>query len=192
MATHRLTGSLPFYRGAQGMTGAVLGGWQLNGILSLQSGFPFTVVTSEDYNRDGVMTDRPNAVTAIGKVVADGPAQFLNGSFGGPENWSSLFRPAPAGTTPMLGRNTFRGPGYGVIDASLFKEFGVRKVGDSSLRVQFRAEAFNLTNRVNLRGVTNSLGTFSAITQRWSNVNFGRSVAAFEGRQIQFALKLLS
>lgn len=190
-ATHRLAGTfiweLPFFRNSKGLTQAVLGGWQLNGILSLQSGFPFTVITSEDYNRDGVMTDRPNAVTAIDRVVGTSPKAFLDGVFGGPENWSNLFRPAPLGSTPLLGRNTFRGPGYAVIDASLFKQFRLSE----RLRIQFRTEMFNLTNRVNLRGVTNSLGTFSAATQRWSNVNFGRSVAAFEGRQIQFALKIL-
>jgi hypothetical protein len=190
-ATHRLAGTfiyeLPFFRGSRGLTNTVLGGWQLNGILSLQSGFPFTVITSEDYNRDGVATDRPNPVTAIPRTYASGPKAFSDGVFGGPENWTALFRPAPFGSTPLLGRNTFRGPGYGTLDASLFKEF---RAGERA-RVQFRTEMFNLTNRVNLRAPANSLGTFNATTQRWSNVNFGRSTLAFEGRQIQFALKIL-
>src|SRR5262249_30659972 len=115
-ATHRLAGTfiweLPFFRGSQGMARTALRGLPLNGILSLQSGFPFTVVSSEDYNRDGITTDRPNPAAAIGKGVGDGPKQFLDGVFGGPENWSNLFRPAPLGTTSQLGRNTFRGPGY--------------------------------------------------------------------------------
>jgi hypothetical protein len=43
---------------------------------------------------------------------------------------------------------------------------------------------------VNVRNVSNSLGTFNATTRLWSNNNFGRSLLAFEGRQIQFALKV--
>ncbi len=194
-ATHRLAGSfiweLPFFRSQTGTASAILGGWQVNGIISLQSGFPFSVVTGSDYNLDGVLTDRPNAITAIPRIVGDGPKAFSDGAFGTPENWTSLFRPAPAGTTPTLGRNIFRGPGFATADASLFKEFRIAKLGADNLRVQFRTEFFNLTNRVNLRNVQNSLGTFNATTQRWSNAVFGRTNLAFEGRQIQFALKIL-
>jgi hypothetical protein len=92
---------------------------------------------------------------------------------------------------PLLGRNTFRGPGYATMDASLFKEFPLRSGRPEGLRLQFRAEFFNLANRVNVRNVSNSLGTYNATTRRWSNVNFGRSTLAFEGRQIQFALKVI-
>ncbi len=55
---------------------------------------------------------------------------------------------------------------------------------------QFRAEFFNLFNRVNVRNVSNSLGTYNATTKLWSNTNFGKTTLAFEGRQIQFALKV--
>lgn len=60
-----------------------------------------------------------------------------------------------------------------------------------SVRLQFRTEFFNLANRVNARNVSNSLGAYTAATRRWSNVNFGKSLLAFEGRQIQFALKVI-
>lgn len=194
-ATHRFAATgiweLPFFRRSQGLVQTVLGGWQLNGILSLQSGFPFTVVTSEDYNLDGVFTDRANATTAIPRIVANSPRAHLDGAFGGPENWTALFQPAPNGTTATLGRNTFRGPGYASIDGSLFKEFRLRTMRSENLRLQFRTEFFNLANRVNARGVSNSLGAYNATTRRWSNVNFGRSLQSFEARQIQFALKVI-
>jgi hypothetical protein len=193
-ATHRLAGTaiweLPFFRGNRSVAGTVLGGWQLNGIISLQSGFPFTAVTSEDYNLDGAFTDRPNATGPIARKVGDSPRAFSDGAFGPASAWSGLFVPAPSGTTPQLGRNIFRGPGYASIDGSLFKEFRAPGFRRDSARWQFRAEFFNLFNRVNMRGVTNSLGSFNATTRLWSNVNFGRSVAAFSGRQIQLALKL--
>lgn len=194
-AAHRLAGSfiweLPFFRSQKGVVSAILGGWQMNGILSLQSGFPFSVVTGSDYNLDGILTDRPNAITAIPRVVGAGPRAFSDGAFGSPESWTNLFRPAPAGATPNLGRNTFRGAGFATADASLFKELRLVKFGAENLRLQFRTEFFNLTNRVNLRNVQNSLGTFNVTTQRWSNAVFGRTTQAFEGRQIQFALKVL-
>jgi len=140
---------------------------------------------------DGVLTDRPNPQQVTSSTVGTGPKSFLDGAFGDAANWSNLFRPATRGSTPLLGRNTFRGPGFANTDASLFKEFRVAKIRSENLRVQFRAEFFNLFNRVNLRGPSNTLGTFNATTQRWSNVNFGRSTLAFAGRQIQFALKVV-
>ena len=67
MLSHRLTANfvyeLPFLRNASGAA-SLLGGWQLGGILSLQSGFPFTVVTTEDYNLDGAFSDRPNGAVS--------------------------------------------------------------------------------------------------------------------------------
>jgi hypothetical protein len=193
-ATHRLAATaiweLPFLRGRRDPVGAVLGGWQVNGIVSLQSGFPFTAITSDDYNLDGALTDRPNAAAAIPRVVGDSPRKFLDGPFGPQSAWTALFQPAPAGSVPTLGRNTFRGPGYASVDGSLFKEFKSPGFGKEGLTWQFRAEFFNIFNRVNLRNVSNSLGTYNATARTWSNLNFGKATLAFEGRQIQFALKV--
>jgi len=192
-ATHRIAANfvweLPFLRGQKSVASSILGGWQWGGIVSYQTGFPFTVVTSDDYNLDGVFTDRPNAVKALPRTVGDNKA-FLDGAFGPIQDWSGLFLPAPAGTTPQLGRNTFTGPNYASVDTSLLKIFRLPWISAEGSRLEFRAELFNLFNRVNLRNPSqNTLGTFNATTQRWSNVNFARSTLAFEGRQIQFALK---
>ena len=187
--THRLAANfiweMPFLR-----SNHVLGGWQLGGIISAQSGFPFTVITGEDYNLDGVLTDRPNLVGASAPLVGNSPKNFSDGAFGDIANWSNLFRPAPAGTLSQLGRNTYRGPSFVSLDASLMKVFRMPWFGRAEgSALEFRGEFFNLPNRVNLRAPSNTLGTFNAATQRWSNVNFGRSTLAFEGRQIQLALK---
>jgi outer membrane receptor protein involved in Fe transport len=192
-ASHRLAlngvWEVPFLRARKDALGAILGGWQVNGIVSLQSGFPFTAVTSEDYNLDGVFTDRPNAVRAMPRVVGDGPKAFLDGVFGDIASWNQSFLPATTGTNGTLGRNTFRGPGYASVDASFFKDFRIPFFTSDGSTLQFRAEFFNLFNRVNLRSPGNSLGAYAAATGRWSNVNFGRSTLAFDGRQIQLALK---
>ncbi|MDZ4802499.1 MAG: TonB-dependent receptor [Bryobacteraceae bacterium] len=186
--THRIAGSvlweIPFLR-----RNPVIGGWQLGGIMSVQSGFPFTVITGEDSNLDGVFTDRPNLAGSSAPLTGSSPKHFSDGAFGDAARWTELFRVAPAGTVSMLGRNPFRGPSFGTVDASLMKVFRMPWFRPEGSALEFRGEFFNLTNRVNLRAPGNSLGTFSAATQRWSNVNFGRSTAAFEGRQIQLALK---
>jgi len=192
-ATHRIAANfvweIPFLRGQKGAAPAILGGWQWGGIVSYQSGFPFTVITSDDYNLDGVFTDRPNAARDLPRKIAGGNRAFQDGAFGGIAEWGNLFRPAPAGTTPQLGRNTFTGPNFASVDTSLLKVFRLPWISPEGSNLEFRAELFNVFNRVNLRGPSNTLGTFNATTQRWSNVNFGRSTLAFEGRQIQFALK---
>ena len=180
---------IPFLRSRRDAVSSIFGGWQLGGIVSAQSGFPFTVITGEDSNLDGVFNDRPNLAGSSATLVGGSPKNFSDGAFGDAARWTELFRAAPAGTVSQLGRNTFRGPSFATVDASLMKVFRLPWITAEGSAIEFRGEFFNLTNRVNLRGPSNSLGTFSAATQRWSNVNFGRSTLAFEGRQIQLALK---
>jgi outer membrane receptor protein involved in Fe transport len=193
-ATHRLTGNfvyeLPFFRNASGPA-SLVGGWQVGGILSFQSGFPFTVVTSDDYNLDGAFTDRPNSASSLPRQVGDGPHAFLNGVFGDQSRWASLFVPAAPGANGTLGRNTFRGPGYATFDLSLLKAFRTPWFTSEGSRWEFRAEFFNLFNRVNLRAPSATLGAFAAPTGLWSNVNFGRSQSSFDARQIQMAIKFV-
>ena len=73
---------------------------------------------------------------------------------------------------------SFRGPDYASVDVSLFKNIPIKE----DVKLQFRAEAFNLFNCVNLFLPNNVLNnpTF-----------FGKSTAAFDPRQLQFALKLI-
>jgi hypothetical protein len=194
-ATHRLAANfiyeVPFLRERKDLAGSLLGGWQVGGILSMQSGFPFTVTTSQDYNLDGVALDRPDVLTSLDRVVGHSPRDFLNGAFGDPNQLGSLFRPAASGTNGSLGRNTFRGPGYATFDLSLLKSFDLPWFTTENSRLEFRAEFFNLFNRVNLRAPSNSLGTFSTATG-WSNrANFGRSLSSFDARQIQFGMKFV-
>jgi hypothetical protein len=191
--THRLAANfiweIPFLRKQRGLASSILGSWQLSAIVSAQSGFPFTVVTGEDTNLDGVFTDRPNLVGANAPLAGGSPRDFSDGAFGDAAQWAALFLPAPAGTLSQLGRNTYRGPSFASVDASLMKVFRLPWFSSEGSALEFRGEFFNITNRVNLRAPSNTLGTFNAASQRWSNVSFGRSMLAFEGRQIQLAMK---
>jgi hypothetical protein len=183
---HRFTFSgiwdLPALSGSSGIVRAVLGGWQFNSIVSLQSGRPFTVrctrtVTAGcDWNRDGDEHDRPNDpnLNSTGYTRA----QFVNGIFTTTDFCpTGLATCVPAGTNGNLGRNTFRGPGYATVDTGLFKNIPLTQ----GMKLQVRWEVFNLLNRPNLFNPNSSLGT----------PTFGKSTRAFAAREMQFALKLI-
>jgi outer membrane receptor protein involved in Fe transport len=168
---------VPFFRDASGLKGALLRGWQINGITALQSGFPFNVSTSAayptgDYNGDGVNNDRPNQPSFGLELPDNSRKAYIDGVF-----LATAFpRPEVLGDLP---RNAYRGPGFASTDLSFFKNFALRMPRNSKL--QFRAEAFNLFNRVNLQRPNGNL----------SQATFGRSTQAFAAREIQFALKLI-
>ena len=168
---------LPFFRDRGGVAGALLGGWQINGITQLQSGFPFNVFTSApypagDYNGDGVNTDRPNLPDFGLELPESGKDAYINGLF------TAAQFPRPVGNGDMP-RNAYLGPGFASTDLSLFKDFRLPKWSDTKL--QFRAEAFNVLNRVNLQRPNGNL----------SQGTFGRSTQSFAARELQFALKLV-
>ena len=193
-ARHRLTANgtwlapSPFASGL-GKTG--LGGWQLNGTVALQSGRPFSVICVSvlycDYNGDGDGYDRPNAPSYGNIRRGLHRSDYIKGAlnpndFTDPNNGETyalevgVSGGTPEGKDGNLGRNTFRGPGYADVDASIFKTFDLPE----RMKLQFRAEAFNLFNRVNLFLPSTSL----------TSLLFGKSTAAFPARTMQFALKL--
>jgi hypothetical protein len=168
---------LPFFKNATGVTGAVLGGWQLNGITALQSGFPFSVTTNRaygargDFNGDGVRNDRPN-MPSFGTDIDADTQDYIDGVF-----LESDF-PITGFIIGDLPRNAYRGPGFASTDLSLFKNFVLPY---QDMKLQFRAEVFNVFNRVNLRLPQGNL----------ASPQFGRSTQAFPAREVQFALKLI-
>ena len=170
---------LPFFRNASGLTGALLGGWQVNAITGLQSGFPFSVFTSRafgsggDFNGDGVRNDRPNQPSFGTTPPGNSTDDYLRGIF-----QASDF-PITGFVLGDLPRNAYRGPRYASTDLSLFKNFRMSARGDRKL--QFRAEVFNVFNRDNLRIPVGNLAL----------PTFGRSVEAFPAREVQFALKFI-
>ncbi len=168
---------LPFFRDRGGLAGALLGGWQINGITQLQSGFPFNVNTTAayptgDFNGDGVNNDRPN-LPAFGLDLPNNSQNaYINGLF----TAADFPRPVGVGTLP---RNAYIGPGFAATDVSIFKNFRLPFSPDTKL--QFRAEAFNVLNRMNLQRPNGNM----------AQGTFGRSTQAFPARELQFALKLV-
>jgi hypothetical protein len=163
---------------ADGVAKAILGGWQVAGVLLAQSGTPYTVFCGSsftagcDYNADGTNYDRPNVPT-FGDSKGGSNDDFLAGIF----NASDFPKPA-TGTNGSLGRNTFIGPRYFNVDMALVKSIDIPALGKSS-NLQLRVEAFNLFNTVNLLNPVSDL----------SNPNFGKSTSALPGRIVQFAAR---
>jgi Carboxypeptidase regulatory-like domain/TonB dependent receptor len=166
---------LPFFSSRHDIVKQALGGWQLSGSGIFQSGFPMTVSNSAypagDYNADGTAGDRPNAPDSSVPRSGFSNAQFLNGIFP-----VSAFPLPPKGTDGNLGRNTFTGPTFQEIDAALSKQFSLTE----RVKLQFRMEAFNVFNHVNLNAPTTDL----------SSGTFGKSTSTLLPRQFQAGLRL--
>jgi len=177
------TYELPFGQNRRGLTHAgtlgskLIGGWQLNGIATLLSGFPFTPQVGSNRSGDGDTRnpDRPSLNPAFtGPILIKSPSQWFN---------PNAFILPTSGTYGNLGRGTLTGPGLADLDVSLFKTTAVTERAN----LQFRAECFNLLNRANFatpNAIVFSNGSISA--------SAGLITAtATASRQIQFGLKLI-
>lgn len=178
---------LPFGRGTSlanhGVAAAIVGGWQLNGILSRFSGLPFTVASS------GTSVNAPGNTQTANEVVS---SVAILGGHGIGAQGGSYFNPAafaPVTTVNFgnAGRDILRGPGVFNVNASLFRNFRLTE----RFALQFRAEAFNLTNtpQFGQPGATVSSATFvnGAIT---SLNGYTQITSASNERQLRFALRL--
>jgi len=148
--------SLPIFRHSKGLTGSLLGGWQVSGITTAQSGEPFSIVNGGYYDNAGV-----------GNSVGSGSYADLVGDPHGPK---PSFTPVPgvvygpllynpgAYTQPIgltfgdSGRNSLAGPGRLNFDMGVFKRFRIKE----SKALEFRAQAFNVFNHPQWTGVNNS------------------------------------
>jgi hypothetical protein len=145
----------------------VLGGWQLNSILTLQTGLPFDLVDP------GNPETRPDIIGAV-SVTGDPDMYFTTSAFARvPTNGAGVkLRPG------TFGRNVLYGPGTKNLDLSFFKEFNLTE----RFKTQFRTEVFNLTNTPQ----------FSQPNTDITSGDFGkiRGTRLGTNRQIQFALRL--
>jgi len=185
-ARHRLVFSyqwmLPFFQHSHGVSEAVLGGWQLNGIFTAMSGTPFTIFDSTDVSNQGgapeitgFSANRPNVVA--GQNPNSGPK-----TTGAWLNAGAFAQVIPDPNSPLqqfgnAGRNIGVGPRYSNWDFSVFKNFRVTE----SKNIQFRAEFFNILNHPNFRLPDSDI----------SSPTFNQIQAALDPRVIQLALKFL-
>lgn len=173
---HRVSASfgyeLPFGAGKPwlsngGVAAYVLGGWQVQGVMRLASGFPFTVTSTNVCQCGSFIPQRVNVVTAGNLGQLDDPT---------PDRWfdPKAYAVTALGTQGTAGRNTVRGPGTQQINLSLSKRFPINRA-----RLEFRAEIFNLLNH-------NNFGNPDA---NISNATAGVITTADDGRAAQFGLR---
>jgi len=172
---------LPFFKTQQGFVGKTLGGWEISGIATFQSGIPFTATTSS-FDAAGlgnvpalVAGNRPNMLCDPNQTA---PHQFLQ--------WfnTACVQPNPAVTTTGVNnvvgnapRGGIFGPATKRFDFSLFKNFALAE----SVRLQLRDEMFNVFNHTNFQTI--------ASTNVTSGV-FGQISVVRDPRTIQLGVKL--
>ncbi len=125
---------LPFYKAQKGTTGRLLGGWQLSGFLTLQSGAPFAALNGSDpgFRMGGLFTTvRANLNTNLDLASMSVEDILLAG---GGRLFSQVTPASPLGT---LGRNILRSDGIGNLDLGLLKNTRVRESDNLQLRVEF-------------------------------------------------------
>ena len=178
---------VPFARGATGITGALLDGWQITGIGAMRSGQPLTVFVQNNWSRSQwspsiaptTGLDRPDL--APGRTAEDAV-------LGRPEQWfdPSAFVLQPQGTMGTSGRGAFRGPDLRTLDLSAAKRIPIR----GEARAELRFEVFNVFNRANFANPT--LIAFAGATAGEAPLaTFGRIRSTVtSARQMQLGLRV--
>lgn len=171
---------IPFFRKSGSRPArATLGGWELAGVTSYQSGAPDNVTVAFDVARIGASSSR---ASVAGNPNLSGDQRTLGRWFN-----TEAFLPQERmiqGRFGDAGRNILIGPGFGQWDISLLKNFQVRE----KVRLQFRAESFNTINHPSFTGINATVRFDSAgkPTQ-----NYGAVTGAGPGRVLAFGLKLI-
>ncbi|HYK60337.1 MAG TPA: carboxypeptidase-like regulatory domain-containing protein [Bryobacteraceae bacterium] len=168
-----------FGRSASGTLDKLIGGWSVGGIGTFQSGFPFTPQLGFNPANDGDSRNpvRPSWNPAFsGPVILGSPNQYFNPN--------AFILPA-AGTYGNVGRDTLIGPGIASVDFSALKNTQLSE----RLRLQFRAEFFNILNHANF--TTPNTVVFTSATSGVSPTAGVITATSTTSRQIQFGMKLI-
>jgi len=164
------------------------GGWQISGITTVQSGAPFTVFNrSADFSGFNQFTDRPDVIGS-GRITQDNrnPDSAFDTSY--------FSKTPPTGRVGTSGRDQYYGPGLVNFDFAALKSFSL---GTERLRLQFRADLFNLFNHTNFSNPVSdqSSGNFGKITSTVGSAvatSVGTTAGLVGGgpRVVQFSLRL--
>jgi hypothetical protein len=201
---------LPQLTGRTGVLPKLVNGWQVSTVVSVQTGYPFTINMQQNRSRSGAFQsltnlDRPDLApgrsiysithgTSPGCGIPASPGYIAPGTpLGTPNLWFDpcAFTIPAAGFLGNAGRNILRGPGLSNVDFSVVKDTAIRQLGESG-HLEFRAEMFNVFNHPNF--ALPSLLVYSASASAESPlVNAGQitSTGGATSRQIQLALKLM-
>lgn len=185
-----------FFTGRPGWMERTLGGWTLTGILNVHSGFPWTPQTflPDSLYCGGCWYNKlyPLAMSGAGSSTSNS-AYKTGSNFGGQSGDHASYFTLPTNYTTYTGsdfgnanppsgmrRNWITGPGYKSLDATLVKAFGLPNmpVLGEQARLEFRLDAYNLFNNLNLTGGNGGIHT------NISDPNFGQSNGALAARVV--------
>lgn len=185
--------ALPVGRGklllghAQGFPNALVSGWTLNSIVTVQGGFPFSPQLSYNPSNNGDTRNpvRPFANPAFtGPVILGNPSKWFDpNAFLAPVFTPAAMATANGGFYGNVGRDTLQGPGLATWDFSVLKDTRISE----RLNLQFRAEIFNLLDRANFNLPNAVVFTPSGVSPTAGAITSTSTTS----RQVQFGLKLL-
>ncbi|MFL6229293.1 MAG: carboxypeptidase regulatory-like domain-containing protein [Pyrinomonadaceae bacterium] len=173
---------LPFFRHEQDVLSKVLGGWQVSGILTAHTGFPWTPVVGQCTSTRGPSICPSRPVAYFGGAGTDtSDDAFITGS-NFPGGGSRFFSTAaPTGfQLPGIGRNSFRGPRYFDIDLSVAKNFGLPSFLGEGKFLELKANLFNAFNILNLQPFN-----FNSPSTQVNNPLFGQAERGLAGRVVE-------
>jgi hypothetical protein len=189
---------IPFLREQRNWTGRLLGGWQINGIITHHSGFPWTpkidqglrgpngnffgpIRPTQFFNKQPLSNSNDNFLQPNGIFPGGGAMYFSTTVNNDPVLNAPTFQLNP----PGIGRNVFRGPRYNNIDVSVSKRFGLPNIGiGETPNVDVRFNFFNIFNILNLAPFqSGSAGVFV------NRPTFGEPDGALAGRVIEFQVR---
>jgi len=163
----------------------VVNGWHANGIVTVQSGLPLTITSGVDNSLSGIGNDYADYVPGVSKTRPAGMSKI--------QEWfnPAAFTKNATGTFGDVPRNSLRGPGYGDVDLSLFKDIAPER----RVHGQFQAEAFNAFNHTNFANPGTSVassGTFGEITSTSSSTGTVNVPSQAGTQRVwQFAAKII-
>ena len=166
---------IPFGVGREGTLAALLGDWTVSGIVTMQSGRPFTAALLPEHDNSNTgrtslgfgANDRPNVVDDP-RLNTPGPNQWFD---------TGAFMLPPFGSFGNAGRNILEGPGYQNVNVALLKQIRI----SPRTRLQLRIEAFNLLNRTN----------FDLPDNFYGSPTFGQVLSAGSPRHVQLGARLM-
>jgi hypothetical protein len=170
------------------MVKTVLGGWEVSGIITAESGLPINVALgngkysptlSGNYGSFGNLgaTNRPDMTGSVDYIHG---SQSVASTSGGNPIWftNSAFAVPTPGTFGTMGFNALRGPGRDNWNISLFKSFMISEARGS--RFELRLETFNTWNHTQ----------FNAVDNTFTDGHFGQVTSAFDPRVLQLGGKI--
>lgn len=187
--THRFVGNvvyqLPIGKGGlilnhDNLASRIIGGWQVNGILSMSTGTPFTVSAPDVSQTGGSHQSRANCISDPYAGATSDRSKYVGSTATGFFLNPAAFASPASGYFGNCAPRAFHGPGIENVDLSMFKKFAISE----QWMLEFRSEFFNAFNHANFQNPSASIASSSL-------GSFGKTFSTIaDPREIQFALKL--